>query len=52
MVDWQSIAVVLIVAGAFAFLVVRVTGTRRRRSPPAETFVPLDQVRKRSDGCH
>jgi len=51
-VDWQGVAVVLIVLGAVAFLVLRVVGGRRRRSRPAQTFIPLDRVRKRDDECH
>jgi len=51
-VDWQSVAVVLIVLAAVAVLVRRVSGVRRRRSSPAETFVPLDRVRKRNGDCH
>lgn len=50
--DWQGIAVVLIVLGAVAFLVRRVVGGRRERRRPAETFIPLDRIRKRDDGCH
>ena len=49
---WQEAAVIVIVLGAIAFLVARIAGVRRRSSKPAETFVPLDRVRKRDDGCH
>ena len=50
--DWQTIAVVLVVAAAATFLVRRVSGARRRRPTSAQTFVPLERVRKRDDTCH
>jgi hypothetical protein len=34
------------------FLVRRVLPARRRRPKSAETFVPLGDVKKRSNGCH
>ena len=55
--SWQEIGVALIVAGAVAFLVLRVTG-RRRRQKPAQTFVPLSSLKNRREGppdetgCH
>jgi hypothetical protein len=50
-VDWQTVGVVLVVLAAVAFLARRVAGPGRR-SKPAETFVPLDRLRKRDNGCH
>lgn len=55
--SWQEIGVVLIVGGAVAFLVLRVTG-RRRKQKPAGTFVPLASIKHRrkdrpdDSGCH
>lgn len=43
---WQDIAVWLVVASAAAFLVGRNVNLRRRRSKPAQTFVPLSSLRK------
>jgi hypothetical protein len=45
-VSWQSIAVVLVVAAAVAFLVARAVGIRVRRKRPAQTFVPLSSLKK------
>jgi predicted MFS family arabinose efflux permease len=50
--DWQTIAVVLIVAAAVLFLLRQFVLPRRRRSRPAQTFVPLGDVRKRDDRRH
>jgi hypothetical protein len=44
--DWQTIAVALIVCGAVAFLLRRVVG-RRRRQASAQSFVPLSSLKKR-----
>jgi hypothetical protein len=44
--SWQSIAVVLAVAAAVLFLVVRFAGVRLRRNRPAQTFVPLSTLKK------
>jgi len=56
--DWQNIAVALIVCGAVAFLLRRVVGRRRRRAS-AQSFVPLSSLKRRftappDDGpsCH
>lgn len=54
---WQDLAVVAVVAGALFYLVSRFVTIRRRRRQPAQTFVPIGQLRKRSaprdDGaCH
>jgi hypothetical protein len=49
----QDLIVFAIVAGAVWFLVRRVTARRRERARPAESFVPLDSLRKRDGpGCH
>lgn len=55
---WQDVGVALTVGAAVAFLLVRVTGRRRRRKP-AQTFVPLSSLKTRPDapdkderGCH
>jgi hypothetical protein len=44
--SWQSVAVVLAVAAAVLFLVVRFAGVRLRRNRPAQTFVPLSSLKK------
>ena len=55
--NWQALAVGVIVAGAVAFLVMRIVGRRPRRKT-AETFVPLSSLRSPGDerpdkpGCH
>jgi hypothetical protein len=55
---WQEIAVALVIAGAVLFLLDRVVGLRRRRKGPAQSFVPLSQLRKTVRGtddkppCH
>jgi hypothetical protein len=43
---WQDVAVFILVAGAVLFLVARNVNRRRRRSRPAETFVPLTSLKK------
>ena len=54
---WQEVGVAVIVGSAVAFLVLRITG-RRRRQKPAQTFVPLASLKHRRDdppdgpGCH
>jgi uncharacterized membrane-anchored protein YhcB (DUF1043 family) len=53
---WQDVAVALIVGAALLFLVSRVVRMRRRRSRPAQSFVPLTQLKKsrdeRDSPCH
>jgi hypothetical protein len=52
---WQDIGVFLIVAGALVFLFRRVFVRRRQRTQPAQTFIPLAAIKKRTDeggGCH
>ena len=55
--NWQELAVGVIVAAAVAFLAMRIVGRRRRRKP-AETYVPLSTLRTPGDerpdkpGCH
>jgi hypothetical protein len=44
--SWQSVAVVLAVAAAVLFLVVRFAGVRLRLNRPAQTFVPLSSLKK------
>ena len=45
---WQSVAVVVVVAAAILFLVLRLSGVRPgRRRRPAQTFVPLATLRKK-----
>jgi hypothetical protein len=52
-VDWQTAGVVAVVSGAVYFLAHRMFVIRRRRKGPAQTFVPLSSVKKRSDkACH
>jgi uncharacterized membrane-anchored protein YhcB (DUF1043 family) len=54
--DWQHLAVGLIVGTAVLFLVSRVVRLRRRRSRQAQSFVPLASLKKsRNDHerpCH
>lgn len=51
--DWQTAGVIAVVAGAVCFLVQRMFLVRRRSKQPAQTFVPLSSIKKRSDhGCH
>jgi predicted MFS family arabinose efflux permease len=52
MLDWQSLAVVAIVAAAVVFLISRFVVPPRRRRKPGSTFVPLSAVKKRQDRCH
>ncbi len=47
-VGWQDVAVWLVVASAAAFLVGRNLNLRRRKSKPAQTFVPLSSLRKQA----
>jgi hypothetical protein len=53
---WQDVAVFVVVAGAVIFLIGRNVNLRRRRSRPAETFVPLTTLKKSAsksdDPCH
>jgi len=44
--SWQSVAVLLVVLAAVAFLVARLVGFRLRRNRPAQTFVPLSSLKK------
>lgn len=46
--DWQTIAVVLVVALAVLFLVLRFTGVPWRRQPPAQSYVSLSSLKKRT----
>ena len=43
--DWQGIAVVIVVGLAAAFLVLRFTGFRWRREPPAQSYVSLSSLK-------
>jgi hypothetical protein len=53
---WQDVAVFIVVAAAVLFLIGRNVNLRRRRSRPAETFVPLTSLKrsptKSQDQCH
>jgi hypothetical protein len=55
---WQEIAVAVVIAGAVLFLLNRVVGLRRRRKAPAQSFVPLSQLKKGTErteekpSCH
>lgn len=55
---WQDFAVMAVVAGALFYLVSRFVTIRRRRRQPAQTFVPLAQLRQKpaprdeSGSCH
>jgi hypothetical protein len=51
--DWQTAGVVAVVSGAVYFLAQRMVANRRRRKQPAQTFVPLSSITKRSNhDCH
>ena len=43
--DWQGIAVVVVVGLAVAFLILRFTGFRWRRQPPAQSYVSLSSLK-------
>ncbi|HEX6210826.1 MAG TPA: hypothetical protein VF136_08620 [Methylomirabilota bacterium] len=54
---WQDLAVLAIVLGAVIYLVSRFVTIRRRRHRPAQTFVPIGQLKRaapkdREGGCH
>jgi hypothetical protein len=53
---WQDVAVFVVVAAAVLFLIGRNLNLRRRRSRPAETFVPLTALKrpatKSDENCH
>jgi hypothetical protein len=57
-VTWQELAVAVVVVAAVAFLVRRVAGRRTDRQKPAQTFVPLSNLKKSrrppddTPGCH
>ena len=46
--DWQGIAVLVVVGLAVAFLILRFTGFRWRRQPPAQSYVALSSLKKKS----
>ncbi len=43
--DWQGVAVLVVVGLAVAFLVLRFTGFRWRRQPPAQSYVSLSSLK-------
>ena len=56
---WQDIAVWVVVGSAVLFLVGRNVNLRKRRTKPAETFIPLSSLKKPAspdqggeDHCH
>jgi hypothetical protein len=58
-VDWQDVAVWIVVGSAVLFLVGRNVNLRKRQKKPAETFIPLSSLKKsappesdRDAGCH
>ena len=49
--DWQTLGVAVVVAAALFYLMRRfVLPSRRQR--PAQTFIPLSDVKRRDDSCH
>jgi len=46
--DWQSSAVLVVVGLAAAFLILSFTGLRWRRQPPAQSYVALSSLKKKS----
>ena len=46
--DWQGIAVIVVVGLAVAFLVLRFTGFRWRKQPPAQSYVSMSSLKKTS----
>jgi hypothetical protein len=44
--DWQDVAVWIVVAAAALFLISRNVNLRRRRKQPAQSFVPLSSLRR------
>jgi hypothetical protein len=49
---WQELAVLVLVAGAALFLFRRFFKPARHRSRPAQTFIPLADVKRRDDQGH
>jgi hypothetical protein len=47
---WQDVGVLVVVASAAVFLIRRFGAPSRPRSRPQETFIPLEQVKRRNDG--
>ncbi|MBA3639784.1 MAG: hypothetical protein H0W53_10965 [Acidobacteria bacterium] len=43
--DWQGVAVLVVVGLAVAFLVLRFTGYKWRRQPPAQSYVSLSSLK-------
>lgn len=50
--DWQTFGVAVVVAAALFYLVRRFVLPSRRRQRPAQTFIPLSDVKRRDDNCH
>ncbi|MDQ3421655.1 MAG: hypothetical protein M3541_23275 [Acidobacteriota bacterium] len=43
--DWQGVAVLVVVGLAVAFLVLRFTGYKWRRQPPAQSYVSFSSLK-------
>jgi uncharacterized membrane-anchored protein YhcB (DUF1043 family) len=43
--DWQGVAVLIVVGLAVAFLLLRFTGFKWRRQPPAQSYVSLSSLK-------
>lgn len=52
LVDWQTLGVAVVVAAALFYLMRRFVLPSRRRQRPAQTFIPLSNVKRRDDSCH
>jgi uncharacterized membrane-anchored protein YhcB (DUF1043 family) len=50
--DWQTLGVAVVVGAALFYLVRRFVLPSRRRQRPAQTFIPLSNVKRRDDSCH
>jgi hypothetical protein len=49
---WQDVGVLVVVASAAVFVLRRFVLPARPRSRPQQTFIPLEQVKRRNDECH
>jgi hypothetical protein len=50
--DWQTLAVAVVVAAALLYLMRRFVLPSPRRQRPVQTFIPLSDVKRRDDSCH
>ena len=48
--NWQGIAVLVVVGLAAAFLILRFTGFQWRKQPPAQSYVSMSSLKKTGKG--